>query len=154
MPTFTYASDLQVPAEQILAMLTMEGVNAELNPLVKMTAPAGFRDRSILLWPVRQHVFNSWVLLFGCIPIDRHAFYFDAIHPADGFVERSTSISNKLWCHERKIQSCPDGSRVVDTVSYKSRVLLLDALLKPLYQIVFWRRHQNLRAKFAGRACE
>lgn len=150
MPTFTYASKLRVPPEKILATLTMQGVNAELKPLVKMTAPAGFCERSILHWPQKQALFNSWILLFGIVPIDRHSFYFDAVNPADGFAERSTSITNSFWCHERKIQSRPDGCCVVDTVTYKSRVPFLDVLLKPMYQIVFWRRHQNLRSLFGG----
>ncbi|MEZ5501861.1 MAG: hypothetical protein R3E50_04085 [Halioglobus sp.] len=152
MPTLTFSSDLPVPAEEILATLTMEGVNAELSPLVRMTAPVDFAGRSILLWPQKQFLFKSWILLFGFMPIDRHSFYFEAINPDSGFCERSTSITNECWRHERKILPLPNGSRVVDTVEYESRVPLLDVILKPLYKLVFWRRHQNLRSMYGGSA--
>jgi hypothetical protein len=41
---------------------------------------------------------------------------------------------------------------VTDTVEYRSRVPLLDYLLKPTYQMVFWWRHRRLRARFGGSA--
>ncbi len=152
MPSFFFASDLPVPSDAILATLTMRGVNAELSPLVRMTAAHAYAAQSILEWPTRQKLFDSWILLFGFLPIDRHSFYFDAINSSEGFSEQSSSWMNKYWNHARKVTSQGTGCRVTDTVSYKSRIPLMDILLKPTYQLVFWVRHKNLRRRYAGRA--
>jgi hypothetical protein len=150
LPGFTFSSKLPVPAEQVLATLNMVGVNAELYPLVKMTAPNCFAECSILGWPQRQQLFKSWVLLFGIVPIDHHSFYFDTINPEEGFSESSSSTTNAIWSHERKITPQPTGCCVIDTVRYKSRLPFIDVILKPAYKLVFWRRHQNLRSKYGG----
>lgn len=59
---------------RLLDGMTMEGVNAELWPLARMTALPKWRDRPILEWPTGQILFKSWVLLLGVLPIDRHVF--------------------------------------------------------------------------------
>lgn len=150
MPSFTCSSDLPVSSDKVLATLTMAGVNAELSPLVRMTAPESFAVRSILDWPERQNLFHSWILLFGFLPIDRHAFFFEAVIPNEGFSERSTSLANEYWCHERKVVDWKSGCRVTDTVRFKSRIPLIDVLFKPIYRLVFWCRHRNLRRSFCG----
>ena len=152
MQTISFSSDLPVKADEILATLTMHGVNTELRPLIRMTAPQAYSERSILDWSEQQKLFDSWILLFGCLPIDRHSFYFDVIDENEGFSEHSTSWTNKYWKHDRRVASQESGCRVVDTVRYKSRIPLMDLLLKPAYRLVFWLRHRNLRAKQGGQA--
>jgi hypothetical protein len=146
--SFTQASDLRTRPATLLAGLTMCGVNRELRPLVSMTAPGEWRDRPILQWPVQQRLFSSWILLLGLIPIDRHVFYFHAIDPDRGFTEGSASIINRLWRHRRWISPLDGGCRVVDTVSYESRLPGLGHLFKPVYRLVFWHRHRKLRRRF------
>lgn len=155
MPTvttfrFSRASDLGVAVDVMLATLTLNGVNAELSPLVRMTAPAAFAQRPLQEWPERQHLFNSWILLFGLLPVDRHAFYLHAVMPGKGFVETSSSTLNALWQHERTIIPLAAGCRVTDIVEYRCRLPLLGYLLKPLYKLVFWRRHRYLRSRYGG----
>ena len=152
MPFFTCSSELPVSADQFLATLSMEGVNAELSPLVRMTAPEAFSARGILEWPVKRQLFSSWILLFGFLPIDRHRFFFAAINPDEGFSERSTSWTNKRWCHDRTVVQLESGCRVTDTVKFRSRMPFLDVLLKPTYLLVFRWRHRNLRRRYGGRA--
>jgi hypothetical protein len=149
--TFTISSDLQVSVKDFLPTLTLRGVNAELFPLVKMTAPETWSSRSILEWPVQQPLFKSWILLLGILPIDRHSFYFDSIAPTEGFKERSSSTSNTVWCHARRITAIASGCRVTDTVEYQNRLPLLGSLFKPMYRLVFWCRHRNLRSRYCGR---
>lgn len=152
MPSFSFSSDLPIPAEQLLATLTMAGVNAELNPLARMTAPESFSTRNILDWPEQQRLFESWILLFGFLPVDRHIFFFEAIDSSEGFSERSTSLTNEYWRHKRTVAPLRAGCRVTDTVSFKSRVPLVGVLLKPFYQLVFGHRHRYLRRTFGGSA--
>ena len=154
MPSFSCSSVLPVSAEDMLATLTMSGVNAELCPLVRMTAPESFSVRSILEWPEKKRLFQSWVLLFGFLPIDRHTFYFEDINSNEGFVERSTSWTNQYWRHTRKVVSEPSGCHVTDTVEYKSRLPLIDWVVKPMYRLVFLCRHRNLRWRYGGRASQ
>ena len=152
MHSFTISSNLPVTAEEILRTLTMAGVNSELSPLVKMTAPRSWANRSILEWPEQQHLFDSWILFLGMLPIDRHSFYFDSINPHEGFIEASSSTTNSRWCHQRRISPAQEGCRVSDIVEYQSRLPLLGYLLKPIYRLVFWCRHRNLRSKYGGYA--
>jgi ligand-binding SRPBCC domain-containing protein len=86
--------------------------------------------------------------LFGFVPIDRHRFFLAAINPNEGFSERSTSWTNKYWCHERKVVSQESGCRVTDTVNFSSRIPFVDMLLKPIYRLVFRWRHRNLRRRY------
>lgn len=148
MPSFSCSSELPVSAGKFLTTLTMDGVNAELGPLVHMTAPESFLGHSILEWPVKRQLFSSWILLFGFLPIDRHRFFFAAINPNEGFSERSTSWTNKRWCHDRSVVTLQSGCRVKDTVNYRSRIPFLDVLLKPAYRLVFRWRHRNLRRRY------
>ena len=145
---FSRASDLAVDVDVILATLTLSGVNAELSPLVRMTAPAAFARRPLQEWPERQHLFTSWILLLGVLPVDRHAFYLHSVTPGRGFVETSSSTINALWQHERMIVPLAFGCRVTDVVEYRCRLPLLGYLLKPLYKLVFWRRHRYLRSRY------
>ena len=66
---FCRSSDLAVDVDVILATLTLTGVNAELSPLVRMTAPAAFAQRPLQEWPERDHLFTSWILLLGVLPV-------------------------------------------------------------------------------------
>ena len=152
MPSYSITSVLDLPVDEFLETLTMQGVNSELKPLVRMTAPAAFSGKSIFEWPVRQKLFRSWILLFGILPIDRHSFYFETINSGEGFAEHSTSWTNEYWSHERRIAAHSSGCRVTDTVSFKSRIPFVDKVLEPAYRLVFWLRHRNLRARYGGKA--
>lgn len=136
----------------MLGTITMAGVNAELFPLVRMTVPEALSTQSIFEWPVQETLFSSWILLFGFLPIDRHAFYLEAVDPDSGFSERSSSWVNTYWCHRRDVAPSATGCRVTDTLEYQSRIPFIDVLFKPAYRLVFWCRHQHLRRRYAGRA--
>ena len=144
------SSDLAVDVDVILATLTLNGVNAELSPLVRMTAPAAFAQRPLQEWPERQNLFISWILLLGVLPVDRHAFYLHSVTPGRGFVETSSSTLNALWQHERTIIPLAAGCRVTDVVEYRCRLPLLGYLLNPVYKLVFWHRHRYLRSRYGG----
>jgi hypothetical protein len=152
--TFTFSSDLRVSADIILASLNMRGVNAELRPLVRMTAPRDWASRSILECPSGQTLFQSWILLFGILPIDRHTFYLESIDPATGFAENSSSTINAIWRHRRMITPLSTGCRLTDTVEYRSRLPLLGGFFKPAYRLVFFIRHRYLRKKYSGHSSD
>ncbi len=145
---FSISTVLTCAIGEIQRSLTMEGVNRELAPLVSMTAPPDWRQKPITQWPARQQLFKSWVLLFGFLPIDRHSFYFDAIDPASGFSEASSSTMNRIWRHRRTLESIDDCTRVTDEVEFEGRIPFLFWLVMPVYKAVFRRRHDVLRQTY------
>ena len=49
---------------------TFEGVNYELAPIMRMTAPASIRALEPADVVLGERIFRSWVLLLGVLPID------------------------------------------------------------------------------------
>lgn len=135
--------DANIAAE----LLSIAGVNYELMPLVRMTAPAQWRQTPIAHWPETAHVFNSVLLLFGFIPIDLHRFGLLATGPR-GFRESSNSLIMRSWRHDRTIEARETGVRVIDRVEFEPRLRLLGVLLTPVYRQVFRHRHRRLRRKY------
>lgn len=134
-----------------MARQDMAAVNAELGPWIKMTVPAPWHHRPIVQWPTETALFNSWILLFGVLPIDKHRFYLHSTNKATGFDERSTSIINKRWQHTRTAHPGNYGCTLTDTVTFESRLPFVAALLTPVYRLVFQRRHHYLRRCYAMR---
>lgn len=144
MPNFQLSSTLKQDANTVRKnIFTMKGVNAELYPFIKMTAPNDYITKSILEWPKNEFLFNSVLLLGGVIPIDLHRFKFVALGQ-HGFEEDSCTLMNKRWNHKREIVTSRDGCVVTDRVSYEPRIALVGKLLKPVYQFIFKHRHKKL----------
>jgi hypothetical protein len=107
--TVTVSTHVSAPPSRVWARArTMEGVNAELRPLVRMTVPKRFRGLTIDEAPVGERAFTSVVLAFGVVPFDLH-FLTIAERRERGFLERSTTLVQKRWEHERTI--APEGGR-------------------------------------------
>lgn len=150
--SFEVSSILPVPPSAFWASATFAAVNAELAPWVRMTAPAAWRARPLHDWPAGEHLFRSWILLFGFLPVDLHDFFLENITPDVGFAERSTSAMNRIWDHDREVLAHADGCRVTDRVRYESRLPLAGALLLPVYRAIFSGRHRYLRRRYHGSA--
>ena len=150
MPVFSVESSLSADHAQLAQdLFTMQGVNAELSPIVRMTAPAAWAGRSIAEWPTREVLFTSTILLFGLLPIDRHRFMLESIQP-HAFQETSSSLVNRAWNHQRTIQQDDTYCVVRDVVEYVPRVALLGALMAPIYAAIFRHRHRRLKAKYGA----
>lgn len=151
MPSFTIRSELHIAPEVFWERMTLSAVNAELLPLVRMTAPPEWRERPLEQWATGRVLFQSVILLFGIVPVDVHSFRLERIDPGRGFLERSQSWVNEEWRHERTTASTRAGCVITDTVTVQGRVPLLAALLLPVYRLIFRHRHRRLRA-LHGRA--
>lgn len=147
---FEISSSLEISPDELSELLTMRGVNRELSPLIRMTAPAQWADRPIFEWPSGQALFSSWILLFGIIPIDRHRFFFRSIDRLRGFAEESSSLTNRLWHHRRDFDWHGTTCRVTDTVEFQSRLPVLAYILAPVYRFIFRHRHRVLRSHYGG----
>jgi len=150
--SLTFASELDAPLATVWdAIGTMEGVNAELAPWLKMTAPpeaSGFR---IEVAPIGRPLFASWVLFGGLLPIDRHSFVLADVQAGHGFVESSTSWTERRWEHRRNLEPSGDGCLLVDRLTFTPRVSLSGPILARVIGAVFRHRHRRLRKRFGGR---
>jgi ligand-binding SRPBCC domain-containing protein len=151
VPSLFFESRLAAPADTVWAAVsTMDGVNDELMPLMRMSHPADLArfDDDVDVRPGLV-VFHSWLLLFGVLPIDRHALAFDRLIPGRGFDERSHSWLQREWIHRRRVEPIgPDACRVRDELAFEPRVPSAAPLVKPVVRRLFTHRHRRLRARF------
>jgi ligand-binding SRPBCC domain-containing protein len=142
---------LSAPPEAVWARVsTFEGVNDELRPLMRMTAPPRIRRLGLSEVVLGERICRSWVLLFGLIPIDYDDLTLIALEPGRGFHERSRMLSMRVWEHERTLE--PDGAsgcRVRDRLSFEPRVPGMGPLLERIIRATFRHRHRRLRRRFA-----
>jgi ligand-binding SRPBCC domain-containing protein len=150
MRTVEQESVVAAPPEAVWARVsTFEGVNDELRPLMRMTAPARVRALDPSEVVLGECIFRSWVLLFGVIPIDYDDITLIALEPGRGFYERSRMLSMRVWEHERTLK--PDGdsaTRVRDRLSFEPRLPGSGPLAERVIRATFRHRHRRLRRRF------
>jgi ligand-binding SRPBCC domain-containing protein len=142
-------SFLQAAPEEVWARVTtVQGINHELRPLLRMTAPRDLRETGIANIAMGTRVCRSWVLLFGVLPVDYDDITLQRLEPPRSVLEKSTMLSQRAWEHERIIEPAPGGSTLTDRVRYEPRLPIPDLLLRPLYTAIFKHRHRRLRRHF------
>jgi ligand-binding SRPBCC domain-containing protein len=130
---------------------TIAGVNDELRPLMRMTAPGRVRRLDPSEVVTGERIGRCWLLLFGLIPVDYDDLTLIALEPGRGFHERSAMLSMRRWEHERRLET--DGHTactIHDRVSFEPRLGLPSAAFAPLVRAVFRHRHRRLRRRFGG----
>lgn len=137
------------PQEVWSRVSTMQGVNAELMPILRMTYPPALSKlddapRELL----GKLAFKSWVLLLGVLPVDRHFLSLQSVTTGEGFDERSSSWSNRVWNHRRTLTPIDDGTHLVDELSFEPRIRLAAPILRGFITTVFDHRHRVLRRTF------
>jgi hypothetical protein len=150
--TLSFTSELAAPAAQVWKVVgTMQGVNAELGPWLSMTAPRDARGLRIEDAPTGEPLFASWVLLRGVLPIDRHYFELAEVTRGSGFVERSTSWSERRWEHRRHVEARGEGAcSLTDQLEFTPRIPLSGPILERVIAATFRHRHRQLRARFGS----
>jgi hypothetical protein len=134
------------------AVTTASGINDELRPWLRMTAPPSLRSHGLSLVRPGERVCRSWVLLLGVVPVDYDDITLEQIEPPHRFLERSTMLSQRQWEHERTIEPAPGGCAITDRIRYQPRLPIPDLFLRRLYRAVFAHRHRRLRKRFGGQA--
>jgi hypothetical protein len=141
------------PATVWERIVTSEGINAELGPLLRMTVPAGADGFGIEAVEPGRPIGRSWLLLFGLVPFDYDDLALERVDPGRGFLERSSMLSQRLWEHERTIEPLSGGGcALADRVAWEPRLPLPGALVRPLVAAIFRHRHRRLRRQFGGEA--
>jgi ligand-binding SRPBCC domain-containing protein len=147
----TVTSRVAAPPERVWAHArTMDGVNHELAPFVRMHVPRRARGLTIEDAPLGELAFRSVLLAFGLVPFDRHDLVLervDADPPRLGFVERSSSLLQRSWEHERTIVLDGAGSLVTDRVVVSPRWVPA-RFVRPVVAALFRHRHRRLVRRF------
>jgi len=146
------ATELRTPPELVWTRVTsLEGINYELSPWMRMTAPRG-AELSPATVPLGQRWFRSWILLFGVIPFDYDDLCIERIDPGRGFLERSRMLSARSWEHERTIELLEDGgTRLTDRVDFVPRLPRAGPVHRAVIAAVFRHRHRRLERAFGAR---
>ncbi len=129
--------------------MTIEGVNLELWPLARMTAPSNLARLDDASLPTGRRLVRSWILAFGFLPVDYDDVTFAELAPGRRFLERSPMLTQRLWEHEREVVPYATGGCLVrDRVRFEPRSRLLGRLQLPVFRLVFRNRHRRLVALF------
>ncbi len=133
---------------------SMDGVNAELGPWVRMTHPAWATDISAAPELLGRVAFRSWLLAGGVVPFDRHALRLVAVEDrglrGGAFEEDSTSWLQRRWRHDRVVEPAGTGTRVTDTVRIEPRVGFARPVTAVVVGFLFTHRHRRLVARFGA----
>lgn len=134
------------PATVFRVIRTMEGVNRELRPWIRMTFPP--RHATLLDEESQGVSFASWLLALGVVPFDRHRLTLERIYQGPevyGFDEESTSWLQRRWRHERRVVAAPGGCEVIDRLVVVPRVGVVAPIVRRIVQALFEHRHRVLR---------
>ena len=148
-------SALATSADAVWAWVTTgAGVNDELWPWLRMTVPAGWRDRSIADATPGARIGRSWLLLLGVLPFDADDLTIVEIGPHH-FVERSPLLSAASWQHERSVTATPGGCRLADRLTFEPRALVARIpggirLQSRVIVAIFRHRHRRLARRFGA----
>jgi ligand-binding SRPBCC domain-containing protein len=147
----TVTSRVAAPPERVWEHArTMAGVNHELAPFVRMHVPREARGLTIDDAPLGEVALRSVLLAFGVVPFDRHDLVLervDATPPRLGFLERSSSVLQRSWEHERSIVGDGSGALVTDRVVFSPRWVPA-RLVRPVVAALFRHRHRRLVRRF------
>src|SRR5215471_12122963 len=137
--TLAFASELNAPVRSVWDVVgTMMGVNDELAPWLRMTAPAGTSTLRIEDAPLGRPMFGSWVLIGAALPIDRHYFMLTEVESGGGFIEDSTSWSQRRWEHRRNLEPRGESACILtDRLAFTPRVGLSGPLLEWVIGAIF-----------------
>ncbi len=151
---FGCSSTLAAPAAVVWRHATsMDGVNDELQPWVRMTHPAALASLDVAdESELGTVVFRSWLLAGGRVPFDRHALRLveiDARDDGGSFVEESTSWLQARWRHQRDVMALGgDRCLVTDRLVVVPRVPLARPVVARVVPWLFGRRHRRLVDRF------
>jgi hypothetical protein len=146
--TVERVSELPIPPGELWQRVgSMDEINRELMPWLRMTTPSEAKGLRIEDAPLGTLAFHSWILLFGFVPVDRHALVLIEMEPPTRFLERSSSWVQRVWEHERELSSTDTGTKIRDRVEFRPRLGFLGPLVVVIIAWVFDHRHRQLRSQ-------
>jgi hypothetical protein len=149
--TVVTASELHAAPEEVWPRVaSLKGINHELAPWMRMTAPRG-AELSPEAVPLGRHWFRSWILLFSVIPFDYDDLCIERIDLGRGFLENSTMLSARSWQHERTLQALDNGGTMLtDRVCFVPRLPATARAHRGMVAAIFRHRHRRLQRFFGA----
>jgi ligand-binding SRPBCC domain-containing protein len=148
---FKVSSLVPAPPSQVWErIMTPAGINYELRPWLSMTFPRGFEELDPESVEPGRPLGRSWVFLFGVLPFEYDDITLVELEPGHRFLERSPTLSQRCWQHERIVEPAEGGSRLTDRIRMEPRLGLPAAPLRPVFRALFRHRHRRLRAWFGN----
>lgn len=149
--TLVQRSYLTAPPDRVWAQVcTLAGINAELWPLVRMTYPPHLARLDPESFPLHRRAFRSIILLLGVLPGEIDDLTLLRLEPGRGFLERSSTLSLRVWEHERTLEHAGSGCYLTDRLALEPRWPPAAPLAMALVRRLFWHRHRRLQATFGG----
>jgi ligand-binding SRPBCC domain-containing protein len=143
------SSPLPAPPDAVWAQVTsLAGINDELAPWLRMSAPRGMQLTPEAV-PLGRRWFRSWILLFGILPFDYDDLLIERLDPGRGFLERSKMLSARVWEHERTLEELPNGDTLLtDRVDFLPRLPGTARAHAAVIRAIFRHRHRRLERAF------
>ena len=129
---------------------SLDGINREMAPWLRMTAPAAARGLALddAGAALGAPLFTSVVLLGGIVPVERMRVTIAELEPGRRFVERSPMLALRAWRHERIVEPHQAGCLVIDRVSFEPRLAAAGPLARAAVGAFFAHRHRQLGRLF------
>jgi ligand-binding SRPBCC domain-containing protein len=147
-------SVVDAPAEDVWArVITPEGINDELRPVMTMSVPGGAESFTVDTVPIGTPIGRAWLRLFGVLPFDYDDLVITELQPGQSFREESTMLSMRQWRHERSVTSDGAAKAVVhDRLTFQLRagLRLATPVVAAGIGALFSHRHRRLQRHFAG----
>ncbi|KAF1054134.1 MAG: hypothetical protein GAK43_01054 [Stenotrophomonas maltophilia] len=143
-----FESTLRASREEAWRWITdVRCLRQEMRPLLWMSVPRGVRNLEQLTVEPGRELFTSWLWLLGVLPIGTSRLTLREITPGQGFIEESPMTGMRLWRHERRLESCAQGIRVVDQLTVEP--LFAGPVVSLFLRLLFASRHRVLRHRAA-----
>lgn len=142
---------VNAPAADVWArVVTPDGINDEMRPVMTMTMPRNARGITIDSIRVGQPLGRALLRLGGLIPFDYDDLVVVELEPGRRFREESTMLSMRAWIHDRTVEPAGERTFVTDRIGFEPRLPLRLAgpLLKRVIRAFFTHRHRRLRRHF------
>ncbi len=123
-------------------IVSVDGIRKEMFPLIRMTHPSGVSDITVRFVNAGQPLYNSWMLLFGFIPIDMSRLTMISIDKGESFVESSQMLTMKTWRHKRTLFTAGTNTKIVDELEFEPR--FLPSVTAWFITRIFRLRHRNI----------
>lgn len=134
--------------------LTVDRINDELWPWVRLRPPAGLTDLASA-GEVRlgEPLCDVWLLLFGILPLDRMRIVpkvLDDSGPRREFMEESELLWVRRWHHHRIVEADGAHAVVTDRLVVEPRIPGFGPVARRLVAGLFRSRHRRLLARYGG----
>ncbi|BBM83390.1 hypothetical protein [Candidatus Uabimicrobium amorphum] len=128
-------------------IISRRGINNELSPLMYMTSLDALATITEDNFTSGKVIADSWILLFGFLPIDRLRITPVEVVEGAYFIEESPMFTMKRWRHERYVIPRENKCEVKDVLTFEP--YFFSPFVTFFIKMLFKNRHRKLRKRFS-----